>query len=153
MATYTGIKKIKIGNNVFEFAVDWSNVTNQPTIPVNTDSKLEIANLNSNTWYNLLVGSDTTTASTRQYDSWSGLRFYRQTAIDSGPNYGILRIGNNIASSTSNNERGAIQLFGKGTGYSRITTLATAQRNIDFPDAAGTIALTSDVPKIQIVRW
>jgi len=33
MATYTGIKKIKIGDNIFELAIDWSNVTNQPTIP------------------------------------------------------------------------------------------------------------------------
>ena len=33
MANYTGIKKIKIGDNTFELAIDWSNVSGKPTIP------------------------------------------------------------------------------------------------------------------------
>lgn len=56
MATYNGIKKIKIGDNVFELAVDWSNVTNQPTIPTNTDEKVKLTSSSTTGDYPLVLG-------------------------------------------------------------------------------------------------
>ena len=55
-------------------------------------------------------------------------------------------IGNNVADGTAGSTYGRIRLFGKRAYRTNITASAsTANRDIEFPNASGTVALTSDV--------
>ena len=156
MATYTGIKKIKIGDNTFKLAVDWSDVTNQPTIPVNTDEKLKIedkATETSGTTRYPIIGSGTT-AATRQIDS-TGFT-YRNLSGGSGAGWADLTLGNNIAQGTSGNKQGKLILYGTTAYAHTIQGAPTDDRIITLPDKEGTVALLSDIggtTSAQIVRW
>ena len=57
-----------------------------------------------------------------------------------------LNIGNTTPSGTAGNSSGFIFLYGNSGKYARLDAMnVTANRNISLPNAAGTIALTSDV--------
>ena len=69
----------------------------------------------------------------------------RKDGTTSSVGYSVLQIGNNISSGTANNSRGFIELYSSGSALTRLRGNATQTRVIDFPNAEGTLALTSDV--------
>lgn len=59
-------------------------------------------------------------------------------------------VGNNVADGTAGSTYGRIRLFGKRAYRTNITASAsTANRDIEFPNKSGTIALTSDIPDVS----
>ncbi len=57
-----------------------------------------------------------------------------------------LIVGNAKASGTDKNSKGRLTLYSEGTNYANLlASNITAVRNIELPNASGTIALTSDV--------
>lgn len=56
-----------------------------------------------------------------------------------------LNIGNTTPSGTAGNSTGFLFLYGNGNRYARLSASGvTSNRNIELPDKAGTVALTSD---------
>ena len=143
MATYTGIKKIKIGDNVFELAVDWSAVTSKPTIPTNTDEKVKTVALTSGTNYYPVLATGANAAANRQVDSTLGGLQYKSTAgTTSAVGTAYLGLGNATASGTANNERGGLQLYSPSTYYTLLVSgNNTANRTISLPNEDGVILL------------
>lgn len=143
MATYTGIKKIKIGDNVFELAVDWSAVTSKPTIPTNTDEKLKTAALTSGTTYYPILATGANAAANRQVDSTlGGLKYISTAGTTSALGTATLCLGNATASGTANNEQGVIRLYGTTAKYIDIESVSggpTANHIITLPNETGTL--------------
>lgn len=71
--------------------------------------------------------------------------FYRTLEGTEDTNgYGLLYPGNNTATGTSGNKYGGILAYGTGAYYTQLAFGAqTANRTITFPNASGTVALTS----------
>lgn len=71
--------------------------------------------------------------------------FYRTLEGTEDTNgYGLLCLGNNTATGTSGNKYGGILAYGTGAYYTQLAFGAqTANRTITFPNASGTVALTS----------
>ncbi len=145
MATYTGIQKIKIGDNVFELAIDWSNVANKPTIPINTDEKVSTAHITNGTTYYPVLGSNTTSAATKFYDSYSFR--YKRTTSSSSKGDALLILGydtSGVSSITANDTKGVLRLYGTGDFYTDLVSgKPTANRTITLPNATGTLALNT----------
>ena len=58
-----------------------------------------------------------------------------------------LSLGNSTASDTAGGKEGSIRLYGSSTSYTDLKVGAsTTAKTISFPDATGTVALTSDMP-------
>ncbi len=132
-----------------QFSGSYNDLTNTPTIPVNTDTKLQIAIVTSGTTYYPIVGTGTT-AATRQYDS-SGFVYVGTNGTANGTNgNSLLTLGNSTASTSANWKKGTIRLYGTTTYYTDLVSGApTANRTITLPNATGTVALTSDIPAIS----
>ena len=72
-----------------------------------------------------------------------------RTHTDTSSKATDILLGNNIANGTAGSCYGRLTLYGKGTNYTVIDApISTANRTIDFPDASGTVALTSDIPSV-----
>lgn len=73
--------------------------------------------------------------------------FYRTLEGTEDTNgYGLLCLGNNTATGTSGNKYGGILAYGTGAYYTQLAFGAqTANRTITFPNASGTVALTSNI--------
>lgn len=132
-----------------QFSGSYNDLTNTPTIPVNTDTKLQIATVTSGTTYYPIVGTGTT-AATRQYDS-TGFVYVGTNGTANGTNgNSLLTLGNSTASTSANWKKGTIRLYGTTTYYTDLVSGApTANRTITLPNATGTVALTSDIPTIS----
>ena len=145
MATYNGIKKIKIGDNIFNLAVDWSNVTNPPTIPTNTDENVKsTAHTTATTYY--LTGSTSSDTTTGGLNKHASASIYT-VANSSTDGSARLTLGNTTASGTAGAKYGYIRLYGSSTYYIDIKVGSpTGNKTITFPDKTGTVALTSDIP-------
>lgn len=131
-----------------QFSGSYNDLTNTPTIPVNTDTKLQIATVTSGTTYYPIVGTGTT-AATRQYDS-TGFIYVGTNGTANGSNgNALLTLGNSTASTSANWKKGTVRLYGTTTYYTDLVSGApTANRTITLPNATGTVALTSDIPTI-----
>ena len=80
----------------------------------------------------------------------NGLMYRTLEATTDKEGCGILVLGNSKSSGTDGNKFGAIQLFGKSTYCTLLTSgTPTANRTILLPDASGTIALTSNAIKLK----
>ena len=172
MATYTGIKKIKIGDNVFEldmpstaadvgikfgYATSGNNravlqdssgnlyVTQKDD---NSDTKVSTAAVTSGTTYYPVVGADTTSAATKFYDK-TGIVYKGTNGTTSAVGSAILTLGNSTASGTANNKQGQLVLYGSTAYAHTISGAPTAARTLTLPNATGTIALTSDIPDVS----
>lgn len=110
-----------------------------------TDTKVSTAAIYNSTAYYPVLGTDTTSATTKYYDKYFSFQKY------DSPSGGVsgLTLGNNIASGTTDNRRGYIHLYGKGTGRVQIEAPETSYTRVaTFPDKTGTVALTSDIPSV-----
>ena len=111
----------------------------------NTDAKLQVAEINSNDQYYPIVGTGTT-AATRQYDT-GGFLYRGVAGTTSSVGRATITLGNNIESGTANNKKGQLQLYGPDNNYVLLEYEGTSSnRIITFPDMAGTVALTRDIP-------
>ena len=110
-----------------------------------TDTKVSTASTSNSTAYYPVLGTDTTSATIKYYDKYFSFSKYDS----SKGGVSSLTLGNNIASGTTGNRRGYIVLYGRGTAGVQIEAPETSfSRTVTFPDADGTIALTSDIPTV-----
>lgn len=173
MATYTGIKKIKIGDNVFEFGLpttaadvginfEYTTSGNNRAVLQDSSGNLYVIQKDNNddTKVTTTVPTDATSiylaGSTSSSTNTAGLTKFVSgvlygTATNSTSGYIELRLGNGNASNTAGGKEGTIRLYGTGQTY--YTTLKvgapTANRTITFPNATGTVALTSNIPDVS----
>ena len=103
-----------------------------------TDEKLAVSDISvtSAVQYYLIFGDNSTSATTRQYDT-TGLRYQVSTS------YSELMLGFH-----SPNKQGKITLFNGGYYKTLLPYTLTSSGIIYLPDANGTIALTSDIPSV-----
>ena len=128
---------------------DFGHVTGLSTATesvTNTDTKLQIGAVTSGTTYYPIVGANSTTAATRQYDS-TGISYTGTNGTAGGTNgNAVLALGNSTASSSSNWKKGTVRLYGTTAYYTDLVSGSpSANRTITFPNATGTVALTSDI--------
>ena len=111
-----------------------------------TDKKLQVDSLTSEITYYPILATGTGTA-TRQIDSTlNGFTYTSIAGTTSTTGEAHLKLGNNIAEGTTNNEIGWIELF-SNTEY-RVALVAsnlTRNRSIQFPDKSGTLTTTEDI--------
>ena len=128
-----------VPTNVSAFTNDAGYITSD------SDEKLSTVSPSDNTTYSIIVGTDTSKATTKYHDR-NGFTYLKSNGTTFSIGTAQLTLGNNVASGTSGNRQGKIQLYGS-TAYAHIITGApTANRTITLPDKTGTIALTSDIP-------
>jgi len=111
-----------------------------------TDEKLVTNAITADTNYYLLLGSDTTNATTKYYDA-KGLQYKWNSALN--PNGVELILGNNL-SSGSNRRRGILTIYGSGANYLQLQppSIMNSSYGLILPNQSGTIALTSDIPTV-----
>ena len=131
-----------------------SDLTNDSGfITTDNDEKLKtIINNNTNQLSHYIIfGSNSKTASTKYIDT-TGLTYSSKNGTPSVDGHAILGLGNSTGSGTAGNKQGILRL-NSNTIYN-VTLKAdnlTNTRTILFPDKAGTIALTSDIPPIPLI--
>ncbi len=111
-----------------------------------TDTKVSTAAISVDTNYYPVLGTDTTFATTKYYDS-GGLRYVY--SIDSESNTGLaeLILGNGESSGTTGNKKGLVTFYSNNNKrvFLRATNDLTANIAIALPSSSGTLALTSDL--------
>lgn len=74
----------------------------------------------------------------------NGLQYITLEGTASATGYGMLKLGNGIASGTAANKQGRLRIYNSSSGHTDISTAATTSSySITFPAASGTVALTS----------
>jgi endonuclease YncB( thermonuclease family) len=127
-------------------AVAASDITGLVTIPTNTDENVKSTAVTAATT-NYIVGSTTSTTTTGGLSKHaSGVLYTTADTATSG--YTQLRLGNTTVTTTAGGKEGQIRLYGTtATYYVDLKAGApSANRTITFPNATGTVALTSDIP-------
>ena len=113
-----------------------------------TDEKLGLSLVSSPVDYYPILTQDTTTAQKKNYDN-DGFMYYNYNGTTSAVGNAKLTLGNEKTATTAKNKQGTLELYGSTIYATRITAGApTATRNIEFPNASGTVALTSDIPQV-----
>lgn len=124
--------------------------TKTVTLPAdsNTDTKLQVAAVTSGTTYYPIVGTGTT-AATRQYDTTGFIYVGTNGTANGTKGNALLTLGNSTASTTANWKKGTVRLYGTTAYYTDLVSGApSANRTITFPNATGTVALTSQIPTV-----
>lgn len=115
----------------------------------NSTTNIRVTDTDSNTWYPLVFssGSAASTNYAARVDADSILVYPGVSPAAGKQGYCYMQLGNAKTTTAAGNKRGVLRIYGTGTSYTEITsaTVATA-RSISFPDKAGTVALTSDIP-------
>lgn len=102
-----------------------------------------LTNPTSGTWYVIPFHTGISTGN-KVIRNNDGLRYMTLEGTASALGYAYLVLGNNIASGTAKNKRGAIRAYGNGAYYTDLVFgTPSANRTITFPNATGTVALTS----------
>ena len=82
-----------------------------------------------------------------------GIVYTCKQGTASATGFGIIELGNAIDEGTAGNKYGLIRLYSRQGGGKYVqlypATKLTANRNIMFPNAAGTVALTTDIPTVN----
>ena len=82
-----------------------------------------------------------------------GIVYTCKQGTASATGFGIIELGNAIDEGTAGNKCGLIRLYSRQGGGKYVqlypATKLTANRNIMFPNAAGTVALTTDIPTVN----
>lgn len=115
-----------------------------------TDKKLEIGAVTSGTTYYPIVGTNSTTAATRQYDS-TGFEYNVSTGTAEDQGGAGIRLGNSIATGTAGNKKGFITIYGTGSNSSTLygPSGGSSSYNVWLPEKGGIIALTTDIPDVS----
>ena len=138
-----------IVNRTYSFVYDgeyWQLIGDLDT---NTDTKLQIDQINANnTPYHPIIGNGTT-AAIRQYDEAFIYQAKSGTANELGN--ATLTLGNSTSSGTVGNKQGQLILYGSTAFKHTIVGEPTNNRILTLPDNSGTIALTQDIP--DLANW
>lgn len=115
-----------------------------------TDEKMKwTASTSTSTFYPLV---STSTATTGTANTPNGISYYQYYNTAGG--YRRLDLGNSTNYTSSGGAYGMIRLYGTGATY--YTDLKsgtpTGNRTITLPNATGTLALTSDIPDVPVVK-
>ncbi|MBP5596197.1 MAG: hypothetical protein J6Y02_12500 [Pseudobutyrivibrio sp.] len=130
------IKKWFTDLKAVAFSGSYNDLSDKPTIPVGSDYVQKSGDTMTGTL-------DINRAGEIQANF---IRNNSGTAV----NDSTIRLGNGTADGTAGATRGKIRLYGNGTKYTDlIAPNSTASRTITFPNATGTVALTSDIPDIS----
>lgn len=117
-----------------------------------SDEKLKVEEVSTSlTTYYFILSDGTTNASIRQIDSDS-LWYQEQAGVaNSSMGLAALHIGNGKTYAEGNKE-GRLFIHGNSQGYyiCLMSNSLTSSHTLTFPDKAGTIALTSDIPTITL---
>ena len=115
-----------------------------------TDKKLEIGAVTSGTTYYPIVGTNSTAAATRQYDS-TGFEYSVFTGTTETQGGAGIRLGNSTATGTDGNKKGFITIYGTGSNSSTLygPSGGTSSYNVWLPEKGGIIALTTDIPDVS----
>lgn len=83
-----------------------------------------------------------------------GLKYSTKEGDVNNVGVGQLWLGNGTSSGTAGNKKGSIILYGEKNGYANLKASpnSTTDRDIFFPDASGTVALTNDIPAAVAVK-
>lgn len=113
--------------------------------PANTDTKVSITATNPTTATTYYIPfSSSASSSGTGLSANNGLRVSSLEGTASATGYDILMLGNGTESGTAANKYGAIRSYGTGAYYTQLAFGAqTANRTITFPNATGTVALTT----------
>ena len=139
------------GKAEFNVPTATSHLTNDSGfITSYTDEKLKIAAVTSGTTYYPIVAANSTAAANRQYDA-TGIAYTGTNGTANGTNgNALLTLGNSTASTSANWKKGTVRLYGTTAYYTDLVSGApSANRTITFPNATGTVALTSDIPDVS----
>ena len=102
---------------------------------------------------NYITGSTTSTTTTGTLSKHASAVMY--TTADSGTSgYTQLRLGNATATSSAGGKEGQIRLYGTNATYYldlKPGAIASSNKTITFPNATGTVALTSDIPTVPTI--
>lgn len=147
--------------NTISIPTKTSDLTNDSGfITSYTDEKLKwTASTSTDTFYPLQSNSSATTSTA---NTLNGISVYQYYNIAGG--YRRLNLGNSTAYKSTGGAYGTIRLYGSAATYygdlvpGVLGTTSgdghiSANRTWTLPDATGTIALTSDIVQVQIVRW
>ncbi len=132
-------------------AVQASDITGLVTIPTNTDENvksLATATTAASSYY--ITGSSSSSDTTGTLNKHAAAYLY-MTANNTTGGYAQLRLGNTTATSSSGGKEGQIRLYGTNATYYldlRPGAIASSNKTITFPNATGTVALTSDIPTV-----
>ena len=130
------IKKFFTDLKTVAFTGSYNDLTNKPTIPVGSD----YVQKSGDTMTGALTinrAADVQAVFSRNHTGTSSA----VTSID---------VGNNVADGTAGSTYGRIRLFGKRAYRTNIyASASTGNRDIEFPNKSGTVALTSDIPDIS----
>lgn len=109
-----------------------------------TDEKLKLESVNANISYHpiLTTGNTIDVASTKFTDLYG-------ISYGGGNEISELTLGNNTSTTESTGRQGRLTLYGTGTFFSRfLVGTLTANSILTLPNKTGTLALTSDIPKV-----
>lgn len=99
---------------------------------------------------NYIVGSTSSSTDTGTLSKHASAVLY--TTANSGTSgYTQLRLGNTTATSSAGGKEGQIRLYGTNATYYldlKPGAIASSNKTITFPNATGTVALTSDIPTV-----
>jgi len=146
--THTTVSS-KSGAVSFNIPTKTSHLTNDSGfITSDSDENVKSTTVTAATT-NYIVGSTSSSTATGGLSKHASAVMY--TTADSGTSgYTQLRLGNTTETSTAGGKEGQIRLYGTTATY-YVTLKAGApssNRTITFPNATGTVALTSDIPTI-----
>ena len=120
-----------------------------PAYTTNTDENVKSTAVTAATT-NYIVGSTTSTTTTGGLSKHASAVLY--TTADSGTSgYTQLRLGNTTATSSAGGKEGQIRLYGTSATYYldlKPGAITSSSKTITFPNATGTVALTSDIPSV-----
>ena len=111
-----------------------------------TNTKVTVNELTSNTTYYPILASGTGTA-IRQIDSTlNGLTYKSIAGTTSTTGSAILILGNNIPRTTKNNEQGCLRMYGELTYYTTLkASVLGGNKEISLPNKSGTLATINDI--------
>lgn len=80
--------------------------------------------------------------------------YIRISSNSSTDGYTVLVLGNSESSSSAGGKHGILELYGDNNRSTMLlASTTTYSKTVYLPEDSGTLALTSQVPSIQIVRW
>lgn len=111
-----------------------------------TNARITNTNPTTGTWYYPTWTSGVTADTNYPLRGNNGLRYYALEGTTSANGRSILQIGNATASGTAGNKYGTIRIYNTSSGYTELQgTASSTNRTITFPNASGTVALTSNL--------
>ena len=118
------------------------------TLTVSDTNVTNTAVTAASTYY--LTGSSSSSTTTGTLNKHAAIKAYVTANSGTGGSARI-DLGNTTATTSSGGKEGILRLYGTGATYYtdlKAGAVASSNKTITFPDATGTVALTSDIPTV-----